>query len=88
MVFALVRDRPESIRLFTQAARSWMCRKASNDAHDYKFMAAIFEEAEWVSPEWQPHLLAGSIHFLHGNRSPDHAVVERARGALGTRIPG
>jgi hypothetical protein len=65
-----------------------MCRKASNDAHDYKFMAAIFEEAGWVSPEWQPHLLAASVHFLHGNQSPDHAVVEQAREALPARTVG
>jgi hypothetical protein len=81
-VFMLARERPEAVPLFVQAAQSWMCQKASSDAHDYKFMAAIFEEAQWVSPQWQPHLLAASVHFLHGEQSPDHPVVQQAREAL------
>jgi hypothetical protein len=81
-VFVLGRDRPDAVPLFVQAARSWMCRKASNDAHDYKFLAAIVEAAGRVSPEWRPHLLAASVHFLHGTQSPDHPVVARAREAL------
>jgi len=81
-VFVLASQRPEAVPLFTSAAQSWMCQKASSDAHDYKFLAAIFEEAQWVSPEWQPHLLAASVHFLHGAQSPDHPVVQQAREAL------
>jgi hypothetical protein len=81
-VFVLASERPEAVPLFVSAAQSWMCQKASNDAHDYKFMAAIFEEARWVSPQWQPHLLAASVHFLHGEQSPDNLVVQQAREAL------
>jgi hypothetical protein len=81
-VFVLAREHPEAVPLFGQAAQSWLCQKASGDAHDYKYPAAIFEAAEWVSPRWQPHLLAASIHFLHGKKSPDHPVVEQAREAL------
>ena len=44
--------------LFVQTAHSWLCRKASNDTHEYKFLAAILEDAGSVSPEWRPHLLA------------------------------
>src|SRR5262249_25008849 len=65
-VFALARARPEAVPLFVQTAHSWLCRKASNDHHEYKFLAAILEDATLVSPEWQPHLLAASVHYFHG----------------------
>jgi hypothetical protein len=55
------------------------------DAHDYKFVAAILENVEWVSPMWQPHLLAASVHDFHGQQSPDSPVVEQARQALQTK---
>jgi hypothetical protein len=81
-VLVLSQERPEAVPLYVQAAQSWMCQKASSDAHDYKFLAAILEDAQWVSPPWQPHLLAASVHFFHGQQSPDHPVVLQAREAL------
>jgi hypothetical protein len=81
-VFALTRERPNAVPLFVQTAHSWLCRKASNDTHEYKFLAAILEDVGWVSPEWRPHLLAASIHYFHGNRSPDNSVIQQAREAL------
>lgn len=68
--------------LYIQAAQSWMCRKSSSDPHEYKFLASILEEAELASPQWQPHLLAASVHFLHGKNSPDFPAVQQARDAL------
>jgi hypothetical protein len=84
-VFALASQRPESTVLFEQAARSWMCRKATSDPHEYKFLAAMLEEGHWVSRPWQPHMLAASVHFLHGEQSVDHPVVVQASEALETR---
>jgi hypothetical protein len=81
-VFALARQRPEAVPLFAQTAHSWLCRKASNDHHEYKFLAAILEDATLVSPEWQPHVLAASVHYFHGNRTPDNPVVKQAREVL------
>ena len=85
-VFALAQERPAAVPLFVQEARSWLCRKASGDYHDYKILAAMLENAEWVSPEWQPHLLAASVHYSHGKQSPDYPAVQQAREAL--RIKG
>ena len=68
--------------LFVQTAHSWLCQKASDDHHEYKFLAAILEDAALVSPNFQPHLLAASVHDFHGDRSPDHPVVQQAREAL------
>jgi hypothetical protein len=80
--FVLARDRPEAVPLFVQTAHSWLCRKASNDTHEYKFLAAILEDVGRVSPEWRPHLLAASVHYFHGNRSPDNPVIQQVREVL------
>jgi len=81
-VFTLARERPEAIPLYVQAAQSWMCRKSTADPHEYKFLAAILEVAFWASPAWRPHILAASVHFLHGRQSPDFPAVTQAREAL------
>lgn len=81
-VFVLARERPDAVPLFVQTALSWLCRKASNDSHEYKFLAAILEDTGWVSREWRPHLLAASVHYFHGNQSPDNPVIEQVRAAL------
>jgi hypothetical protein len=81
-VFALTSERPESVPLFVQTALSWLCRKASNDHHEYKFLAAILEDAALVSPEWRPHLLAASVHYFHGNQTPENLVMQQAREVL------
>jgi hypothetical protein len=81
-VFTLAKDRPSAVPLFAQTAHSWLCRKASNDTHEYKILAAMFENVAWVSPEWRPHLLAASVHYFHGDHSPDNAVIQQARDAL------
>jgi hypothetical protein len=63
-------------------AHSWLCRKANDDAHEYKFLAAILEDAACVSPAWRPHLLAASVHYFHGQQTPDNPVMEHVREAL------
>jgi hypothetical protein len=80
--FALIGKRPEAAALFVQTAHGWLCRKASNDHHEYKFLAAILEDAALVSAQWRPHLLAASVHYFHGDRTPDNPVIEQAREAL------
>ncbi|MEM7232379.1 MAG: hypothetical protein AAF517_09405 [Planctomycetota bacterium] len=67
---------------FVSRARGLVCRKASADPHDLKFPAAIFEDAERVSAEWRPYLLAASVHALHGEQSADQPAFTKARAAL------
>jgi hypothetical protein len=81
-VFVLARDRPDIVPLFVQTAHSWLCRKASDDAHEYKFLAAILEDAACVSPAWRPHLLAASVHYFHGTQTPDNPVIQHVQEAL------
>jgi hypothetical protein len=81
-VFVLARERPDAVPLFAQAAHSWLCRKASDDAHEYKFLAAILEDAACVSPALRPHLLAASVHYFHGTKTPDNPVIRHVQEAL------
>ena len=81
-VFVLARERPEVVPLFVQAAHSWLCRKASDDAHEYKFLAAIVEDAACVSPAWRPHLLAASVHYFHSTQRPDYSATRNVWEAL------
>jgi hypothetical protein len=81
-VFVLARERPEVVPLFLEAAHSWLCCKANDDSHEYKFLAAILEDAARVSPAWQPHLLAASVHYFHGKQTPDNPVIQQVQEAL------
>jgi hypothetical protein len=81
-VFVLAKERPDIVPLFVQTAHGWLCRKANRDAHEYKFLAAILEDIHWVSPEWQPHLLAASVHYFHGAQTPDNPLMQQVRETL------
>jgi hypothetical protein len=81
LTFASVR-RPGVADTFLDTARSLLVTKATINSHDIKFPIAIFENRDWVSPRWRPHLLAASVHFLHGPQMPDNEVTQRAREVL------
>jgi hypothetical protein len=53
-----------------------------NDAHDYKFSAAVLEDYALISPGWRDRFLSASVHYLKGSQSPDNGLVERVRSAL------
>lgn len=84
-IFALLTDNPDAAAPYAQAARSWLCMKASVDAHEYKLPVALFEDYEIVSSAWSPRLLAASTHWLHGKQSEDSLVIQQARDALGIK---
>jgi len=67
---------------FQQYARSLLCRKATDNPHDFKYPVAAFEDVSLVSPDWRPYLLAASVHALHGVASPDAKVLIQAKAAL------
>lgn len=73
---------PSSQREFQAAARSFLCAKATENAHDLKYPVAAFEDAGLVSAEWRPYLLAASVHALHGAASDDAPVLVAAREAV------
>jgi hypothetical protein len=80
--FVLVKERPDVVPLFVQTAHNWLCRKANDDAHEYKFLAAILEDAACVSRAWQPHLLAAAVHYFHGTQTPDNPIIQHVQEAL------
>jgi hypothetical protein len=53
-----------------------------NDAHDYKYSAAVMEDYARVSPEWRDRYLAASAYLLRGSAAPDTALVKRTHAAL------
>ena len=69
---------PQSL---VDAARALVCSKG-NEAHDYKFSAAVFEDYQHLSPRWQPYYLAGSVFRLRGSGERDNPLVDRVRAAL------
>ncbi|MBV8878428.1 MAG: hypothetical protein JO332_00555 [Planctomycetaceae bacterium] len=52
------------------------------DAHDYKFSAAILEDAALLAPSWRDRFLAASVHHLKGSQAPDNGLVARIRDAF------
>jgi hypothetical protein len=83
LTFAYARKHADH-QSFLQTARRLICLKATQNAHDVKFPSAIFENYELVSPQWRPHILAASVHWLHGTQMPDNPAVVAAREALRT----
>jgi hypothetical protein len=67
---------------FMKMARDLVCLKSTEDAHDFKFPIAAFENYSNVSPEWRPHILAASVYCLHGTQMEDNPTVQEARLAL------
>lgn len=65
------------------AARRLIFLKGQN-AHDYKFSAAVLEDYFNVSPAWRGQFLATSVFNLKGSGDRDSALVERTRAALKT----
>jgi hypothetical protein len=74
----LARNAPGAL---LQAANRLVFLKG-NDAHDYKFSAAVFEDYDRLSPSWRERHLAASVFWLNGSSAPDNQLVRRARLAL------
>ena len=67
------------------AARQAMVLKGE-DAHDYKFGAAVLEDTGAVSPAWRGRFLAACMMQLNGSGERDSPLVARSRAAL-ARVP-
>ena len=66
------------------AAQRKMIFHKGRDSHDYKYGAAVCEEAQLTSdPKWQATLAAASMHYTPGTNTPDSPLMKRARDAVG-----
>jgi len=79
----LLRD-VENRSPFIHAACRYLVRKATWNAHDFKFPAAAFEDAGLISERWRPYFLASTVHALHGKASDDAPIFAQAREVLAT----
>lgn len=79
--FAFALRFPQS-EAFWQLYRRLYCRKG-DDPHDFKRLAAMWENADVVSPEWRPYLLAASVYGPETR--PDSPVYLEAREVLRNR---
>ena len=68
---------------FLSMARSVTALKATQNAHDVKFPAAIFDTYRRISREWRPHIIAASMHHLHSSKMVDNAATRQAKELLG-----
>lgn len=64
-----------------RAARRLVYAKG-DEAHRYKFAAAIFEDLPLVSAEWRPQMLAAATQYFCGPTLPDSPVMKKARESL------
>lgn len=79
--FALLQT-PDNRSAFMRSACEYINRKATPNAHDFKFPAAAFEDVGFISERWRPHFLAATVHALHGSASEDAPVFAHAREEL------
>lgn len=79
-VFAFARkfsDPPSLVR----AAWRLLPLKTDWDPHRIKFPVAAWENWRWVSPEWQPHLLAAASYSFVGADALDTELTRQVREA-------
>lgn len=69
-------------RHYIDVARLLTSMKSTQDAHDVKFPVAIFENHRLVHPQWRPHLIAASSHYMHGTKMSDNPAVRTAKEML------
>jgi len=79
-ILAYLKDHPNPAS-FAAAARRLIFLKGNN-AHDYKFSAAVLEDYERLSPPWRDRLLAASAFNFRGSGGADNDLVKRTRAAL------
>jgi hypothetical protein len=80
LAFAFARrHRPEPL---LRAARRLIPVRSSGDPHDIKFPVAIFEDLDFVSPRWRPHLLAAAAFSFWGSERPELPVMQQVREAV------
>ena len=79
-VLAYAKDNPAPKELI-DAARLMIFFKGDN-AHDYKFSAAVMEDYAAMSSPWRERYLAASMFNLKGTDDPENSLVKRTRAAL------
>lgn len=82
MAFAFAKQHDNHTE-FLSMARTITALKATQNAHDVKFPAAIFDTYRRISSEWRPHVIAASMHHLHSSKMIDNPATLQAKELLG-----
>jgi len=78
---AFAQQHPDSPALWQLERRLALMK--GGDAHDYKFLVALREDSQLVSPQWRPYLVAASMAKTRYRFDvPDSPVMVQAREAL------
>jgi len=78
---AFAQQHPDS-QAFWQLQRRLVLTKHTG-VHDYKLLAALWEDSQLVSPQWRPCLVAASVGIRSSyHRSPDYTTMLQVREAL------
>jgi hypothetical protein len=80
-VLSYLRNPDGDAKSLMATARRLLFQKGDN-AHDYKFSAAVLEDYEHVSPAWRDRYLAASVYMLRGSGDRNNALIQRVRAAL------
>ena len=81
MAFAYAKQHDNHTEFLT-TARAVTAMKATQNTHDVKFPAAIFDTYRRISPEWTPHVIAASMHHLHSSKMIDNPATNQAKELL------
>ena len=77
-------------KLLPDSSAYWQVRRqqvfmTADDAHPYKFLAAMWENTKNVSSQWRPHLTAAAVGQSEGGEPPESQMMRQAREALRKR---
>jgi len=81
LAFALAERGDQGVADFVREASRVVVAKGDN-AHEYKFPVAAFENFGLVNPRWRPHVLGAATSYLRSTRYPESETMLRARAAL------
>jgi hypothetical protein len=81
MALAALKADPAAAKSLSDAGRQLIFRKGT-DSHDYKFSAAVLEDASAISPEWRDRFRAASLFWMKGKDSPDSLLAKRISNTI------
>jgi hypothetical protein len=79
--FTFAKEFPDP-KVLVRAAYRVVPLKASWDPHEIKFPVAAWENFNWVSPEWRPHMLAVASYSFMGRDDVDTDLAKQVREAM------
>ena len=80
-ILSFCKQGSSNARQFIDNARRMLFMKGNN-AHDYKFTAAVLEDYYHISPGLREAFIAASVYNLRGSTERDNPLVQRTRAAL------